>query len=232
MGIIYHIFNPANGRVYIGQTWGTLEQRWKQHCAKNSKCFHLKNAIAKYGRDRFIKTILTSGLATQEDMDVAERYWIGYFDSDNRESGYNLREGGSNAKHHKETKDKISKTMMGRKRSSEIKAKISAASRKRFLDPAEREKSRWRALKQMADPVLKAQNLAAMKVAVNTPEVRRKNSAAHGGKPFVCNETGQMFFTQSEAAQVLGMSKMSVCVALRQSKTVKGYSFRYAEEGE
>lgn len=124
-GIVYHIFCIVNGKCYIGQTWRTLEERWEQHCDKASGCIYLKNAIAKYGRNKFVNSILTSDLTTQEDMDAAETYWIKYFDS--IKNGYNIKEGGSHGKHSEESKIKMSEAQKGKKLSEETKAKISKA---------------------------------------------------------------------------------------------------------
>lgn len=110
---------------------------------RSSSCLHLRNAIEKYGKEHFIKTVLTSGLTTQEQADAAERYWIGYFDSIN--NGYNIREGGSRGKLSaetrarmsesakkrapisEETREKLRKASTGRKHSKETLEKLKAA---------------------------------------------------------------------------------------------------------
>jgi group I intron endonuclease len=57
---IYKITNKINGKVYIGKTVRTVEQRWAQHLAdahrRSSPLLH--NAIRKYGSDAFNISIL------------------------------------------------------------------------------------------------------------------------------------------------------------------------------
>ena len=36
MGLIYKITNQINGKIYIGQTIGTLSKRWREHCFEAS----------------------------------------------------------------------------------------------------------------------------------------------------------------------------------------------------
>ena len=44
--IIYKITNKINGKVYIGQTVNSLQQRWREHRnARDKNLFH--NAIRK-----------------------------------------------------------------------------------------------------------------------------------------------------------------------------------------
>lgn len=100
MGIVYRIFNTTNGKSYIGQTWGLLDERWSAHQDPNSSCRKLRNAIKKYGKNVFDLSILCI-LDNQKELDLAEDYWIEFFDCIN--DGYNLRRGGSRGKLSKET---------------------------------------------------------------------------------------------------------------------------------
>lgn len=60
---IYKIINDINNKIYIGSTQD-FSVRWKRHCAINSKCVKLRNAIQKYGSEHFQLVIL-------EHIDVA-----------------------------------------------------------------------------------------------------------------------------------------------------------------
>ena len=57
MGYIYKVTNNINGKMYIGQTRRTIEQRWKQHIydsfnnSLDTSAFHC--AIRKYGIEAF-----------------------------------------------------------------------------------------------------------------------------------------------------------------------------------
>ena len=122
--IIYKVTNKVNGKIYIGQTIRTLEQRKWQHldCAKNGVKTHFYNAIRKYGEENFVFEIIDEASSLQE-LNELERYYIAKFNC--IENGYNMVDGGNNnvmflddvkQKHLEsmrsdETRAKISKTM-------------------------------------------------------------------------------------------------------------------------
>lgn len=90
-GIIYKITCLINGKVYIGQTITTLEERWRGHQYKEG-CRHLHNAIIKYGKDNFkVEEIERVPI---DDLDKREIYWIAYYNSTDRTVGYNILKGG------------------------------------------------------------------------------------------------------------------------------------------
>ena len=106
--LIYKITNLVNGKVYIGQTSGTILHRWSQHPDKC--CQKLYNAIMKYGKSNFkIEEIDIS--ETQEELNNKEKYWIKFYNS--MENGYNIQEGGYKGRHSEETKKKISEALKG-----------------------------------------------------------------------------------------------------------------------
>ncbi len=81
---IYIIKNKCNEKVYIGQTWQTLEMRWR---TGYENCTHMQNAINKYGKDNFYSEVLTF-CGIQETADYWEDYFIKYYDS--IKNGYNM----------------------------------------------------------------------------------------------------------------------------------------------
>lgn len=93
-GYIYKITNKTNGKVYIGKTTKTVQERWREHSNDTTKerCENrpLYKAIRKYGMDAFnVETI------EEADLDVLserETYWIGYFNT--YYNGYNATTGG------------------------------------------------------------------------------------------------------------------------------------------
>lgn len=97
--IVYKLLFP-NNKVYIGQTCN-FSARMTGH--KNdslnpnrlSKNCQVNNAIRKYGWDNVYKEILFLG--TELDVDEKEIYYINFYNSSNRDFGYN-REGGGNKK--------------------------------------------------------------------------------------------------------------------------------------
>ena len=110
--IIYKIQNKINGKIYIGQTIGTLEHRMSQHKANNKKTSVIGNAIQKYGWDNFDVEVIDEA-ETIEELNNKEIYWIGYYKSLSP-NGYNLELGGRNALHEEETRKKISEANKGR----------------------------------------------------------------------------------------------------------------------
>ena len=97
---IYKIENLINGKVYIGQS-KNIKQRWKEHryrpfnpSSKQYDCPFYR-AIRKYGLENFSFVILEE--TSIEDLDNKEKYWIEYYDSHNKEKGYNLTDGGDSA---------------------------------------------------------------------------------------------------------------------------------------
>ena len=87
--IIYKITNKINGRMYIGQTINSLEERWRRHCndaLNNVLDTHFARAIRKYGPDNFIAEIIDI-VEDEEDLTPREQYWIRYYDA--LHNGYN-----------------------------------------------------------------------------------------------------------------------------------------------
>lgn len=228
-GIIYHIFCTKNGKCYVGQTWQSLEERVGDHKKPSSNCVKLRRAIKKYGRGSFVESVLTSGLTTQEDMNAAEVYWIGYFDS--RKNGYNIKEGGGNGKHSEETKLKDSET------------------NKKLAQQPWRKEQLKRAYLAMHTPEALVKQAESLREYAKTPEGKRKRREsldkarsfaqtreaklarieAHGCKPFVCVNTGKRYEMCSEAAADLGLDVSSISKVLKgkRLKSTGGYKFRY-----
>ena len=113
--IVYKVTNRINGKVYIGQTVQTLEQRWKQHCCKSSGCKALHLAIEKYGSENF--TVEQIDVACdREELNQKEQYWIQHYNSLSP-NGYNLTAGGDGCPgyaHSDETKELLSALKAGR----------------------------------------------------------------------------------------------------------------------
>ena len=84
--VIYLVTNLLNDKKYIGMD--------SLNCPNylGSGVF-IKKAIKKYGRDNFKKEILQI-CNTKEELLIAEKYWIEFFDAVNSRNFYNLREGG------------------------------------------------------------------------------------------------------------------------------------------
>lgn len=95
MGYIYKITNQINGKVYIGQTKGSITERWKEHlkCYKNPNRNKrpLYKAFSKYGLDKFSIEVIEecpNTLLTEKEI-----YYINCYDSYGKK-GYNATKGG------------------------------------------------------------------------------------------------------------------------------------------
>jgi len=111
-GIIYKITNRINGKCYIGQTVGTLKNRWRCHVSdKHSCCTYLKRAIQKYGKESF-KVEELSAASNQEDLNDLEEQFIKDLNC-LAPNGYNLRTGGKVSKMSEVTKRRFSEVRMG-----------------------------------------------------------------------------------------------------------------------
>ncbi len=113
---IYCITNKNNNKKYIGQSI-RIENRWKEHIGnlKNNKHHndHLQNSWNTYGASGFSFEIIE--VCTKPELDDREDYWIKFYNSTNREKGYNIREAGSNGKYTRESsRIKMSNSQKGK----------------------------------------------------------------------------------------------------------------------
>lgn len=97
MGVIYKITNKINHKIYIGQTRVTEPQRWQQHVWYANNCPNkdsllLCYSIKKYGKENFQREIIEE--CDNDLLNEREIYWINYYNSTNKNVGYNLTLGG------------------------------------------------------------------------------------------------------------------------------------------
>lgn len=140
--LIYKATNLVNNKVYIGQTTQTLQDRIYHHKKDSYRTdrpkVYFHNAIFKYGIDNF-KFEVIEYCDNVEMLNEREIYWISYYDSTNKDKGYNLDSGGRN----------------GGCKCEETKQKMSAATLKNW----EREEYREKALKGLRDGTKKFQEI-------------------------------------------------------------------------
>ena len=102
---IYKITNLINGKVYIGKTSSTIEERFKQHLNESSKKRGSKRplyqAINKYGKENFFIELIETGISDNEINDK-EIYYIKLYNSYigfENSNGYNATLGGDSKKY-------------------------------------------------------------------------------------------------------------------------------------
>jgi len=118
-GHIYLIKNLINNKAYIGQSI-RVKYRLSEHIqnVKNKKNCILYNAINKYGLKNFEFNIIDFA-NNIDSLNEKEIQYIQQYNSNNRKFGYNIEEGGRNAKASIETKLILSNQRRGRKQNSE-----------------------------------------------------------------------------------------------------------------
>lgn len=101
---IYLITNKINNKKYVGQS-KDIDRRLKEHLrsAQPEKYSHKDGrdtkmpvhlAMNKYGIDNFSFSILEE--CSVMELDDREKYWIKFYDSNDKKKGYNLTSGGKN----------------------------------------------------------------------------------------------------------------------------------------
>lgn len=89
---IYVITNTVDGKKYVGQSIN-ISQRWRAHRTRYQvEDTYLYRAMRKYGLDAFTFEILVE--CDKTDLNNLEQYWIGVYQSNNPDFGYNLTAGG------------------------------------------------------------------------------------------------------------------------------------------
>ena len=97
--LIYCYTNKINGKRYIGQTTQKLKSRHAQHISDskslNKKRTYFHSAINKYGIENFDLVILEEN-KTLEELNELEKFYIAFYNTNDREFGYNTADGGEN----------------------------------------------------------------------------------------------------------------------------------------
>jgi len=106
---IYKTTNKINGKIYIGK----LVRESKVYLGSGKI---LKQSIKKYGKDNFIREIIEY-CDCKFKLKEREKFWINYYNSTDRNVGYNITKGGDGGS----TND----FFLGKKLTNEHKLKIS-----------------------------------------------------------------------------------------------------------
>lgn len=234
--IIYKITNKINGKIYIGQTTHSIEKRWKEHCRDNDGC-SIHNAIRKYGKENFTVEQIDV-VCDRDELNKKEQYWIKFYDSMNKEKGYNLTSGGDHFEASEETKLKMSKAlkgkfagekhpMWGKHHTEESKLKMSKSKKGKCVGE---EWHRYHSKRSEEGARKWREAMVGRKVtgvALENVRAARELQCV----PVICVETGEVFKGIKYAAQRYGLRQnhiSSVCRGDR--KTCGGYHWQYIKE--
>lgn len=94
MYYIYLLQNIINNKIYVGQTNNLIKRKREHKSRSKYKNTPLYASIRKYGFINF-NMIEIEKFDNQAEIDEAEEFWIQFFQSRNREYGYNLTIGGT-----------------------------------------------------------------------------------------------------------------------------------------
>ena len=241
---VYMHTNKENGKVYIGQTSQSINQRWRNGKGyTNNIAFY--RAIQKYGWDNFDHKIIANNL-TKEEADKFEIDMISFYDSNNPDKGYNLTIGGGGTNGYRlteEQRNKISELQKGRILTDEWKLHIG--------ESLKGEKSPWygkafseehrQNLSESHKGQVSSYGMLGKKHSEETKRKMSESKANHkvsdetrmkigesNSKKVRCIETGLVYSGLPEASRDTGCPKsgISMCCNGKQ-KSSKGYHWEY-----
>jgi group I intron endonuclease len=177
-GIIYCITNLVNGKQCVGQTIHSLKLRWRrhQHYAKRGSDGAIHRAIRKYGAENFkIEQIDTADSLDELNNKEASHILLRVTLSP---SGYNLTTGGDGCSLSEETKQKISRSGLGRIFSEEHIRKLVFSATGRIHSEKSKQKMSQSHLGYITQKETKEKLSAAGLGRLHSEESRQKMSQA------------------------------------------------------
>ena len=222
MYIVYQHKNKINNKVYIGITGRTPEERWGKNGNNYKSSPHFYAAIQKYGWDNFEHNILFTDL-TKEQACLKEQELIKFFNSMDRNYGYNSTSGGEIFTLNEEARKKKSVSMLGNKNglghtcSEEKKKKISEAQKGRIFSEEHKKKLSEAASKRHVS----CSESKKEKLSQNYPN-RRK---------VYCEELNKIFDSVQQCSRELGIPATNISkLCGGRGKTLKGYHLKYYDD--
>lgn len=190
-GVIYKITNTDNGKIYIGQTTRTVEERFQEHM---DSPYLIGCAIRKHGVEKFTIEVIAT-CESKEELDAQEIRFIAEYDC-MAPKGYNLTAGGDSGSRCDESKERNSVAQQKRfedpaahekaslaalayyEKHPEARERISEEQKRRFSDPVEREKAAERTRKVFENPEIAAKHSESQRRRFEDPAEREKIAAA------------------------------------------------------
>lgn len=191
---IYIIKNILNNKCYIGQTiQKRIERRWQSHHfvrkdLNNPSLISL--AIAKYGKENFIFSMLAE-CSSREELDNLERKYIAQYNT-LAPNGYNLMTGGASGYiFHEETKKIMSEIKKGSTLPEATKSKMSESHKRRWQCESMREKRSEQSKKAWQNDEYRKMIIQSLKKrweckeAINIASVKAKKQMTEDKKRFI-----------------------------------------------
>lgn len=228
-GIIYLFINNINGKIYVGQTTNTFDDRYGKNILKRVSNEHLKRSIEKYGINNFTIIKEFDIAYSKKELDELEDLYIKMYNTTDNNYGYNKKYGGANGKQSEETRRKNSEGHKGLKASEETKQKLSKSqtgSGNGFYNKKHTEETK-RKISEANSGINNGMSKGhSEKSKIKMKSSQRKNN----GKRIICIENGKIYDSIIEAAEELNVDRSSIghCCSGRY-KTAKGYHFKYAD---
>lgn len=197
---IYKVTNKINGKIYIGQT------------SKNDPNYLgsgpvIMKAVKKYGRDSFIKEIIEF-CDSRELLNEREIFWIKFYNSTDRDTGYNISTGGNGGNLGDLVNEKISRQSYEHMKGNTLRKGKDPINKGVPMSEEQKDKLR----KPKSENHKKNLSVAAM----NRPK-----------KKIICINNG-LIYTMKDAANELGLTIPNIISVLKgRAEKTKGYSFKY-----
>lgn len=212
-----YVHITPNGKKYYGITGQKyVKQRWQCGKGYNHNQYFTK-AINKYGWNNIQHIVLHEGLG-KEEAEELEQYMIQWYDTTNKDYGYNISLGGETGhglygenhpmygKHHsEEARQKISESNKGKCHTEEAKKKISEAKK------GEKNPNYGKKFSNEHKQKMSENNARFWKGKHHSEETKKKISEASKGKPYsedarkkkskpvICVTTKKLFYGLNEA---------------------------------
>ena len=222
-----------NNKIYIGITQQQPEKRWKKGLGYDSHQKIMKRAIKKYGWDNIKHEILFQNLSKDEAC-KKEIDLIAFYDSTNKEKGYNISQGGEGTigvKPSEASKQKNRIAHLGKKASLETRKKISESNKGHCVNEETKRKignaNRGRVKNEETIQKWKESH----KGYIHSENTKRKLSENNGKKRKVlCVDTGKIYNSIIEASRDVGISACCISqVCNEKIKTAAGYRWMYVD---
>lgn len=198
---IYMTKNIMNGKIYIGQSTKSDEKYLGSGRI-------LLEAFKKYGRNNLKRTIIEH-CENKAHMNERERYWIAFYNSTNREIGYNLADGGVGGYLGPEASRLIGEANSRRMKGNKLRLGKIPYNKGIPMSEAQKEK--------MRKPKSEAHKLAMSKSRIGTQL-----------KPVRCITNELEYPSVKSAAEALNLTVPNVVAVLKgRAIATKGYSFVY-----